>query len=672
MSFAIPLKTIAAMFVIMFTLSTIIFASLVKLTETFVEDQVEYLAKINSSIASEYLEAMQIQSKFLASELKRYSQLDEQTAQKLIKSTLLSSLDDERIFSSYVALEPNKYFKNTANGLSYYAYRSGTSINFDTFNDYNTYNTGDYYAASKKSLKAHITEPYSYELSNGETVWLITISNPIMGKNDEFLGVSNCDILADTVNNLSYDLNDYKTAYSFILTNSSTYVTNTLDKSLFGTKFETLDTSVSESITNGTKLKTTNNNLIEIYEPMPIKGTDSNWTSAFVVSKSEAFSGANKIIVLFSFILVLAIIILAISLTVLLRKALKPVKDILLFSQKLGEGDLSADLKIFEDNELGDISISLKNTATSLNTYVNEISYILGEISNNNLNVTTSCKFTGGFIPIEHAIKKIIHSLNNTMNQIKNSSIQVAIGAGQISSGVQSLSQSVAEQASSVEELSAAVQNVSDHAKSNAEYVHNALNYVDSAVASINESDKNMDNMISSMQAITDSSNEIKKIIKVIDEIAFQTNILALNAAVEAARAGVSGKGFAVVADEVRNLAIKSAQAAKQTDALIEKSLKTVLEGTKTAEITAKSLHIVSKESSNIKTNIDKIDASSYEQSTALSQINEGLNHISQAIMANSATAEENAASSEELFSQSETLHNKVSKFKLNEIPITD
>lgn len=671
-SFAIPSKIIVSITVVMIILCLVLNLLLSSFSSNLIEGQVSLLANQNAQIASKYMEAMQAQSKALSLEVARYKSLDQTTTEPLIKEALNSILDDPRIFSSYVALEPNAYFDNTPDGLSYYAYRDGSNINMDINNDYATYNTGDYYAVSKQTGGAHITEPYSYQLSNGETVWLITISNPIFNDSGKFIGVANCDVLVDSLNNLTYNLNNYKTAYSYILTDGGDYVSHTADKTLFGTAFEDEDSAkILQSISNGeTLIENGENHLFggaafEIYVPLTIEGITQHWSCAFIVSRSEALAPVTQIVYILIAIAFISLIVLALVAAFLLKNALKPVESIVTFTKELGQGNLGADLHVTVDNELGDIATHLKNTAAGLNSYVHEIADVLGEISNCNLNVSIDHDFVGDFMPIKVALTEIIRSLNMTMQQIGNTSEQVSVGASHVSNSAQSLSQGATEQAATIEELSASIHEVSDSVQNNANEVHEATQHVEQAVIGVQESNSHMNQMLSSMDAINESSKQISKIIKVIEDIAFQTNILALNAAVEAARAGSAGKGFAVVAEEVRNLASKSAEAAKQTNTLIEGSIKAVLEGSKIAEETAKSLESVSEKSMLVKTNIEKIDRASSEQAVAISQITQGLEQVSMVVQTNSATAEESAASSEELFSQSETLHNEVGKFKL-------
>lgn len=678
LSFAIPAKIIACILLVMILMVSVLAAALTNLTNGMIENQVGFLANKNAAIAGEYLQALQNVSVAMSREFERYTLLDNANAEMMIKKSLHAALDDPRIFSAYFAAEPNKYFPNTPNGLSYYVYRDGDSSILDVANDYAVYREGDYYAATKEKRASHVTEPYSYTLSNGETVWLVTISNPILDHNGAFIGVANCDIQTDALNSLPYDTNNYKTAYSFILTNNSNHVTHTVDHALFGTAFEPGSTEALTAIATGQgHMHTTENRIfggtaIEIFEPINIEGLDQHWSSAFVVNRSEAMAATYQVILLIMAIATGAIVAFAVLSALLLRKSLRPVVDIVHFSQKLGQGDLAAEINIKEDNELGDIAASLKHTAATLQSYVGEISRILGEIARCNLNITPNVDFSGDFVPINTAITEIIDAMNETMRHIQTASDQVSSGSSQISSGAQALSQGATEQAAAIEQLSASINEVSRGIQNNAAQVHEAADYVDEAVQGIEESNEHMEKMLQSMTSINQSSGQIGKIIKVIEDIAFQTNILALNAAIEAARAGEAGKGFAVVADEVRSLASKSAEAAKQTNLLINSSVNEVLQGSKIAQETAKSLKAVAEKSLKVKTNIQEINRSSAEQAQAIVQITQGVDQVSMVVQTNSATAQQSAAASEELFGQSEMLHQEIRKFKLRQDSATE
>lgn len=340
---------------------------------------------------------------------------------------------------------------------------------------------------------------------------------------------------------------------------------------------------------------------------------------------------------------------------------------------KIASGNLDVSVEVDEgDEDISEVHETFSQLADALNLAAGDLrgiieylSKTLGEISKGNLDIENDMEFKGDFIEISRSVDEILNSLNIMMSDMTKASEQVASGSRQVSDGSQALSQGSTEQAGSIEELTASITEVGAQTKQNAINASKANEFSIAAKEDAVVGNSQMQKMLSAMTDINDSSSNISKIIKVIDEIAFQTNILALNAAVEAARAGQHGKGFAVVAEEVRNLAARSANAAKETTDLIEGSMSKAKDGTKIANQTADALTKIVDGVEKAAALIGEIATASNEQATGIAQINKGIEQVSKVVQTNSATAEQSAAASEELSSQAELLKEMVSKFKV-------
>lgn len=352
----------------------------------------------------------------------------------------------------------------------------------------------------------------------------------------------------------------------------------------------------------------------------------------------------------------------------IIRSINKPVKELDQVAGKIADGDLNQSITYRSKDELGGLAVNFNRTVDRLRGYVqyiDEISDVLKQIAGGNLIFELTYDYAGEFAKIKEALEDISASLNSTLGQINQASDQVAAGSDQVSSGSQALSQGATEQASSVEELAATITEISSQVQETAANASQARAQGEQAGEQVATSNQQMQEMIAAMGEISEKSGQISKIIKTIEDIAFQTNILALNAAVEAARAGAAGKGFAVVADEVRNLASKSAEASKNTAMLIEGTVRAVDKGTGIAGATAESLNAVVESTKKVVSSVEKIASAAGEQAASIAQVTQGIDQISSVVQTNSATAEESAAASEELSSQAQMLKTLVGQFKL-------
>ncbi len=390
-----------------------------------------------------------------------------------------------------------------------------------------------------------------------------------------------------------------------------------------------------------------------------------HWKVLACMPASEYLQETTVIFTILVIGFLLCIIVIAVICLIRTRALTQPLISLGVVAQNFAKGKLDSQITRSSNDEIGDLEEIFATTQSNLKSIIADIASVLHGVSNKDLTVTTGAVYPGDFQAIRDSLYGITSAMNHTISRVRTSASLVESSAVQVANGAQALAQGSTQQASSVEELSATAQEISDKINHTASQAEAAEKQTLAARNSLDRSSQKMRDLVSAMDQIQDTSNQIQGIIKTIDDIAFQTNILALNAAVEAARAGEAGKGFAVVADEVRNLAGKSAEASQTTQELIQASIEAVKQGNNLMAETAQGMDETAENASLVMDSIVQIAQSSLEEAEALSSITMGLGQISSVVQNNAATAEESAASSEELSGQATILENLMAEFKL-------
>lgn len=555
-----------------------------------------------------------------------------------------------------------------------YIFKDGDSYGTEALEGYDDPVSGEFYQGPLTTGKPYITDPYYYTVG-GQQLLIYSIAIPIL-ENGTSVGVVGADInMQDLINamNAGSILDD---GYLYTLSPTGLVATHS-NPDLLLQHYDTTwmsgySAEVENAIATGESFyltaysDVTNTHMQFLGSGVMIGDTGRYWVICGVVPEKTVSASSTQLIWMVIAIGVGLIVIVGATIFLIVRNRLKQLPNLSASANAMALGDISAsELDIDRDpntkNEIALVGQAFERMASGISEQADVVSKIaLGDYSMD--------------IPIRSdkdvmniALNEMLDRNNVMISEIREAATQVSSASAQIAAGAQGLASGSTQQAASIEEFSATVNQIQAQSIANTDLADQTLADTNEAGRLMEESIGYMGQLNAAMGEIGTSSQEISKVIKVIDDIAFQTNILALNAAVEAARAGQHGKGFAVVADEVRNLASKSAGAAKETSALIDQSSENVERGTKLAEKTSESLNRVGTISASNAENMRAMSEASKEQSSSINEVNEGINQISQVVQSNSATAEQSAAASEEMSAQSDMLTKNVAQFKLRD-----
>ena len=576
---------------------------------------------------------------------------------------------DEYIMGAGVFFEPNAFQEGEPEYAMYLGRDNGDeNKRFFKFLDYKFYGNGaeEYYTKASQEKVSHVVDPFVSSIT-GETIFVLVV--PILN-NGQFMGTVVVDLNVKMFNTLGIDESGEGAKTFFDVINKDGKFVYSSNPDAVGKNLadyvgeENFKENIQSRFDKETIFNVQDSHRVRYFAPLNID--DTSWYVQSAMSLDIYNEGKNQLLVALITAEVILFILLQLVLFTALKKSLQPLGKLAEESDKLANGNFDIKVSYAQEDEIGRLVKSFNNIVKRLNYVVSDLQAKLTAFAQGDFGseIKEDENYQGDFRPILTSLQDISTSLNGTLKNVHTSSSEVSGSADQVSSMAQRISEGTTKQASSIAELSKTMEDITEQIRHTTKQAEKAQQLGVVSGSHVETSNQKMTDMQGAMEEITEKSKEISKIIKTIDDIAFQTNILSLNAAIEAARAGGAGKGFAVVADEVGNLAKKSQEAAQNTSLLIEETIGAVQKGAKFTEETAEALQSVSESTNQVNDLIEEISKASEEESAGVSRLSEGLQEISAVVQENSATAEESAATAEELSAQANLMNDLISKFK--------
>ncbi|MBP0958904.1 MAG: methyl-accepting chemotaxis protein [Oscillospiraceae bacterium] len=532
--------------------------------------------------------------------------------------------------------------------------------------------TRGWYQDAKKSKTTIFTAPY-IDTATGRMI--ITVASPLY-ENGKFAGVFACDITLDSVMQIVGEMKITENGYPVLIDNDGNFMIHgneeynpavadgnaviTSSADIEG-DYSAVLSSLSEEIYLDTHKDYDGKQKYFAFTKLPV----SNWSMGYIMPESDINSGLVGLGVTYVILFIVFFVVANAVVMLVMKAQMKPLKEINEVAEKIADGNLSARFDYRSDDEIGQLCGNFMECTEITRHYISEISDKLDRLSNGDFTVKITEDYKGDFRPIKESLLNITDSMRRTLEHIGNASVQVNMGAARMAESSTVLAQGVSNQTNTIKKLTDDMTSVIEQVKETEQRTFAARELAGNAKKKIETSSLEMDKLLSAMNEISNMSSEISKIMKTIDDIAFQTNILALNASVEAARAGEAGKGFTVVAEEVRMLASKSAEAAKRTSDLLSQTEIAINEGVHLADSTAKALSDAVSDTVSVDENIIKIAETTKNESEFMDNIFTSINAISGIVETTSDSAQSGAASSEELSSQATILSHLISEFKI-------